>query len=177
MAPDLPVLFRKLNDAGLTLSLDTNDDPADQWGGVLDELLDMVDILLPNEAELCRIAKRSTLDESLAALATRVPCIAVKCGRRGSVVQQGDKRWEVPGVMVDPVDSIGAGDSFDAGFLFAWLQGLDLETCARAGNITGALSTLRPGGTEAFRDRQLVETFLSVHGFPAMRPHPIGQSQ
>jgi sugar/nucleoside kinase (ribokinase family) len=178
LAPDLPVLFRKLKDAGLTLSLDTNDDPDDQWGGVLDELLDLVDILLPNEAELCRIAKRATLDESLAALAGRVPCIAVKCGQRGSVVQRGNTRWDVPGVAVTPVDSIGAGDSFDAGFLFAWLQGLDPETCARAGNITGALSTLRSGGTEAFRDRPLVDSFLSEHRFPAARPaiDPIGQN-
>lgn len=177
LAPDLPALFRKLKDAGLTLSLDTNDDPQDQWGGVLDELLDLIDILLPNEAELCRIAKLPSLDESLAALAARVPCIAVKCGRRGAVVQQGSKRWDVPGFPVEPVDSIGAGDSFDAGFLFAWLQGLDLETCARAGNMTGALSTLRPGGTEAFRDPQLVETFLNQHSFPAARPHPIGRMQ
>jgi sugar/nucleoside kinase (ribokinase family) len=84
----------------------------------------------------------------------------------------------VPGVAVTPVDSIGAGDSFDAGFLFAWLQGLDPETCARAGNITGALSTLRSGGTEAFRDRPLVDSFLSEHRFPAARPaiDPIGQN-
>ena len=89
LAPDLPGLFRELKDAGLTLSLDTNDDPEDQWDGVLDELLDLVDILLPNEAEACRIARRGTLDEALAALAARVPCVAVKCGRRGSIVQKG----------------------------------------------------------------------------------------
>lgn len=171
LASDLPGLFRELKDAGLTLSLDTNDDPADQWDGVLDELLDLVDILLPNEAEACRITRRGTLDEALEALAERVPCVAVKCGRRGSIVQKGGTRWEAAGVEVDAVDSIGAGDSFNAGFLFAWLQGLDPETCARAGNITGALSTLRPGGTEAFRDRQLVDSFLGAHGFPASRGH------
>jgi len=169
LAPDLPGLFRKLKDAGLTLSLDTNDDPEDRWDGVLDELLDLVDVLLPNEAEACRMARRGTLDEALAALGRRVPCVAVKCGRRGSIVQKGEARWEVPGIEVEAMDSIGAGDSFNAGFLFAWLDGLDPETCARAGNITGALSTLRAGGTEAFRDRQLVDSFLSTHGFPAAR--------
>ena len=169
LAPDLPALFRRLKDAGLTLSLDTNDDPEDRWDGVLDELLDLVDILLPNEAEACRMARRGTLDEALAVLGARVPCVAVKCGRRGSIVQKGDARWEVPGIAVDAVDSIGAGDSFNAGFLFAWLEGLEAETCARAGNITGALSTLGPGGTEAFRDRQLVDSFLSTHLFPAAR--------
>jgi sugar/nucleoside kinase (ribokinase family) len=162
----LPQLFRELKAAGLTLSLDTNDDPEDQWGGVMDELLDLVDILLPNDAELCRIARRNTLDEALAALAPRIPCIAVKCGAQGSVVQLGHERIAAPPVAVTPVDTIGAGDSFNSGFLSAWLRGLPLESCARAGNITGALSTLRPGGTEAFRDKTLLYEFLRQHSFP-----------
>lgn len=167
LLPDLPGLFRELKQAGLTISLDTNDDPEDKWGGQLDELLGLVDILLPNEAEICRIAKRGTLDESLAVLSKRVPCIAVKLGPGGSLVQTGGKRVTAPGVAVTPVDTIGAGDSYNAGFLSAWLRGLPMEECARAGNITGALSTLRPGGTEAFRDRELRDTFLKQHNFPA----------
>jgi sugar/nucleoside kinase (ribokinase family) len=174
LAPDLPVLFRRLKAAGLTLSLDTNDDPDDAWGGVLDELLDLIDVLLPNEQELCRIARRATLDEALAVLAGRIPCIAVKCGRRGSVVQAGGQRWQVPGIAVDAIDSIGAGDSFNAGFLFAWLQGLPPRICAQAGNITGALSTTCPGGTEAFRNWEKVERFLNEHKFPATRPAHAG---
>jgi sugar/nucleoside kinase (ribokinase family) len=63
------------------------------------------------------------------------------------------------------VDTIGAGDSFDAGFLAAWLGGATAEQSAQAGNITGALSTQRPGGTEAFRDRGLMEEFLRDHAF------------
>lgn len=170
LAPGLPELFRQLKKAGLTLSLDTNDDPSGAWGGVLDELLGLIDLLLPNEIELCRIAQRDTLDGALAALAARVPCIAVKCGSRGSVVQKGTERFTAPPVAVTPIDTIGAGDSFNAGFLFAWLQGLPPDVCARAGNIAGALSTLRPGGTEAFRDRTLLAHFLSEHGFPAATP-------
>jgi sugar/nucleoside kinase (ribokinase family) len=65
------------------------------------------------------------------------------------------------------VDTVGAGDSFNAGFVFAWLNGLGYGECARAGNITGALSTLRSGGTEAFRDSALLAAFLSEHNFPA----------
>lgn len=181
LAPDLPALFRKLKTAGLTLSLDTNDDPEDRWGGVLEELLDLVDILFPNERELCRIARRGTVDEALAALAGRVPYVVVKCGPRGAIMQTGGERREVPAVEVHAVDSIGAGDSFDAGFLFAWLQGLAPEQCARAGNITGALSTLRCGGTEAFRNRELVKRFLGEHDFPGVfhvdRPATSGRKE
>jgi sugar/nucleoside kinase (ribokinase family) len=166
LAPDLPELFRELKRAGLTISLDTNDDPDDKWEGVLDELLDLIDVLLPNEAEACRIAHRENFDEALAVLSERVPCIVVKRGPSGSLVLADGKRTAVPAVNVTPIDTIGAGDSFNAGFLSAWLRGLPLEICARAGNITGALSTLRSGGTEAFRDRELVAAFLRQNRFP-----------
>lgn len=174
LSPGVPDLFRRLKKAGLTLSLDTNDDPSGKWSGVLEELLDLVDILLPNEAEACRIARRNTLDEALAALAGRVPLVAVKCGGRGAVVQKGKERFAAAPVAVTPVDTIGAGDSFNAGFLFAWLQGHGPEACARAGNIAGALSTLRLGGTESWRDRKLVDSFLGEHGFPAAFGRPGG---
>jgi sugar/nucleoside kinase (ribokinase family) len=168
---DLPDLFRELKSRGLTLSLDTNDDPEDKWDGVLPQLLPCVDILLPNRNELCRIARRDSLEAALAELSSIVPVIAVKCGSEGAVVQSGSKRLRVPGVQIDPVDTIGAGDSFDAGFLAAWLSGCSLEESARAGNVTGALSTLGPGGTEAFRSRQMREAFLQQHRFPALRSH------
>jgi len=163
---DLPGLFRELKRRGLTLSMDTNDDPEGRWGGVLHELLPLIDILLPNDDELLRIAGRNTIDEALTALAGQVPLIAVKCGPRGAIVQQGPRRTQVPPLSVTPVDTIGAGDSFNAGFLAAWLGGAAPEVCAQAGNVTGALSTQRPGGTEAFRDPTLRESFLRNHGYP-----------
>ena len=166
LEPDLPSLFKELKEAGLTISLDTNDDPSGQWGGVLPELLEYVDLLLPNEGEACRMTGKDTLDEALAELAQRVPCIAVKCGSRGAAVRVAAETFTVAGVPVKPVDAIGAGDSFNAGFLFGWLKGWPPDKCAYAGNVTGALSTLRVGGTEAFRDRDLVRGFLQLHSFP-----------
>jgi sugar/nucleoside kinase (ribokinase family) len=65
---------------------------------------------------------------------------------------------------VDAVDPVGAGDSFDAGFLHQYVRGADLPTCLAAGNLAGALSTTRPGGTEAFRDAAHREVFLKKHG-------------
>ncbi len=166
LQPGLPQLFDQLKQAGLTLSLDTNDDPSNEWAGVLDTLLDRIDILLPNQDELLKIAKQPTLDRALDALSTRIPLIVVKCGPRGAIVQHGTQRDVVPPLLVTPIDTIGAGDSFNAGFLRAWLNGDDPLRAAAFGNLTGALSTLRPGGTEAFRDATLRDAFLQQHPSP-----------
>ncbi len=170
--PGLPGLFRELKQRGLTISLDTNDDPDGHWNGVLQELLPYVDILLPNDDEVCRIAKRDSVDDALDVLRASVPLIAVKSGRRGVVLQEGPRRSSVPGLTVEPVDTIGAGDSFNAGFLAAYLGGGSPEECAIAGNITGALSTQRPGGTEAFRDRALLSRFLEQNPLPEAATRP-----
>jgi sugar/nucleoside kinase (ribokinase family) len=115
------------------------------------------------------MTRASSLEAALRTLADRVPTIAVKRGPRGSLVQTRGQLFHAEPVAVTPVDTIGAGDSFNAGFLYAWLNGCGPEECARAGNITGALSTLRPGGTEAFRDSALASEFLACHNFPAVK--------
>jgi sugar/nucleoside kinase (ribokinase family) len=164
-ARDLPALFRELKRADLTISLDTNDDPTDTWDDLLEPLLEFVDVLLPNEVEACRIAHKETLHEALDVLSERVKCVVVKRGALGATVRQGREQGSVEGILANPIDTIGAGDSFNAGFLYALLNGLEAEQCARAGNICGALSTLRAGGTEAFRDRELVRDFLGQYNF------------
>jgi len=161
LQPALPDIFRKLKAAGLTLSLDTNDDPDDRWGGVLDELLGLVDIFLPNEEEACRITGKADTESAIGVLAARVPIVAVKCGKQGALVQAGQERWRLPAESVVPVDTSGAGDSFNAGFLFAYLDGKPPAECAAFGNRTAALSTLRSGGTESFRDPELFHEFLA----------------
>jgi sugar/nucleoside kinase (ribokinase family) len=163
MHPGLPKLLATLKQAGLTISMDTNDDPEDQWGGVLHEILGLIDVFLPSEAEITRIAGAPTIDQALDVIGQRVPLIVVKCGSRGALVQDRGVRQRVPGVSVVPVDTIGAGDSFNAGFLSAYLRGSSPIEAARMGNLTGALSTLASGGTEAFRDASLRDAFLSKH--------------
>ena len=161
LQPDLSDLFRALKAKGLTISLDTNDDPDDRWGSGLDELLPLVDVLLPNERELLRIAKRDSVEGALATLSKSVKLIVVKRGVRGATVQQGNDRDEIPAVMITPVDMIGAGDSFNAGFLSGYVRGLPPLECARMGTVTGAISTLKPGGIEAFRDGQFLRAMLA----------------
>jgi sugar/nucleoside kinase (ribokinase family) len=161
----LPHLLQRLKDAGLTLSLDTNDDPANLWGPPLAEILPSVDCFLPNESELCRMMHCNTIDAALDALPSAISIVVVKRGSRGATVREGSRRYDVPPLSVTPVDTIGAGDTFDAGFLRAFLLGKNPETCAKAGNIAAALSTQGAGGTEAFRNATLREAFLRDHGF------------
>jgi sugar/nucleoside kinase (ribokinase family) len=161
----LPDFLHRLKQAGLTVSLDTNDDPDDCWGPPLAEVLPLVDIFLPNEDEVCRMTRCTELDSAIGALSTTLPVIVVKRGRRGARVYADGKATDVAPLNVVTVDTVGAGDSFDAGFLRAYLFGKDIITCAKAGNITGALSTQAAGGTESFRNENLRETFLREHGF------------
>ena len=160
---DLPDIFRALRQRGVTISLDTNDDPDDVWGGVLDELLPLVDVLLPNERELLRITKTRSIDDALAAISRVVPLTVVKRGPHGSIVQQGDHRQIVPAIKLTPLDAIGAGDSFNAGFLAAYMRGCSPVECAAAGNVTGAISTLKTGGIEAFRDKDGLRASIKEH--------------
>lgn len=161
----LPALLKKLKEAGLTISLDTNDDPADQWGAPLYDVLPYVDCFLPNESEITRMTSTQTVEEALEKLPSSISVIVVKRGKRGATVRAKGRTEHVAGLVVEPVDTIGAGDSFDAGFLVAWINGADPFEAARAGNVTGALSTQGVGGTEAFRTADLREKFLKTHNF------------
>jgi len=161
LQPDLPELFRNIKTRDLTISLDTNDDPDDCWNGVLGALLPLVDVFLPNERELLRIAGCDSVEDALTALADKVKLIVVKRGAKGATVQRGSERLDVPAIPVVTVDMIGAGDSFNAGFLSGYVRGLSPPECAQMGNIAGAMSTLKPGGIEAFRDRKFLRDSLA----------------
>jgi len=160
LRPRVGELFQLLKSRGLTISLDTNDDPDDRWEGGLREILRHVDVFLPNEREACKAAGTEDLEAAVRKLSELVPLVVVKLGRKGAMAQKGSERFTSTSKEVVPVDTVGAGDSFDAGFLHEYVRGSDLPTCLASGNLAGALSTTRPGGTEAFRDGQHRETFL-----------------
>ena len=127
------------------------------------EALRYVDVFLPNVREAKKITGSEDAEAALASLAKRVPLVVMKIGAEGAVAQRGEERFSSPAVKVNTVDSVGAGDSFDAGFLWQYLRGAELSTCLTAGNLAGAFSTTRSGGTEAFRDREYREKFLAAN--------------
>ncbi|MFZ0860237.1 MAG: carbohydrate kinase family protein [Candidatus Sulfotelmatobacter sp.] len=166
LRPRVGELFQFLKSKGLTISLDTNDDPEDQWEGGLREVLRYVDIFLPNEREACKVAGTEDLEAAIHTLSKLVPLVVVKLGPHGALAQRGSERFTSPSKEVMPVDTVGAGDSFDAGFLHSYVHAADLPACLASGNVAGALSTTRPGGTEAFRDAEHREKFFQEHKMP-----------
>lgn len=154
LARDLPGVLARARSQGWSTSLDTNWDPGEVWAG-LDQVLPHLDLLLPNRNELRAIAVALGEPADLDHVA-----LAVRIARRGPrvVVKDGaDGGWSVgadgavvraPGVAVDVVDTTGAGDSFDAGYLAALAYGVaDERTRVRWATVAGSLSTLGSGGT------------------------------
>jgi ribokinase len=140
-------LLVEASSLGLTTSLDTNGDPARRWQGV-QELLPLLDVLFPNRAEVIALGQDDDPYVAGARLADHGPLIVVKNGALGAfAVTAAGERLEVSGEPVAAVDATGAGDSFDAAFLDAWLDDLPLAECVRRAVVAGALSVRALGGT------------------------------
>ncbi|MBO2458421.1 carbohydrate kinase family protein [Actinomadura violacea] len=158
LAEALPALLRGHRAAGATTSLDTNDDPSGRWEfapGLLAECT----FLLPNEAEALSLSGRAALPEALDALAGAGCVPVVKRGGQGAVALKDGETVHAGAPRTDPADTVGAGDSFDAGFLAGWLDRGDLAHALALGAVCGALSTRAVGGTAAqpSRDEALAQ--------------------
>lgn len=164
LLPRAVELFSTLRKAGLTLSLDTNDDPDDRWNSGLWDVLPYVDVVLLNAREACKIAGLADVEAAADKLATTVPVVAIKLGSRGALAQRGHQQFSSHPFEVEFIDPVGAGDSFDAGFIHQYVRGAELQTCLDYGNLAGAFSTTRPGGTEAFRDGRHFKQFFERAG-------------
>ena len=147
LQPVYPALLKKAKKQGVSISLDTNWDPEEKWDGGIREILQYVDFFLPNEQELISISGKNTIDEALKYVNKFVPLIVVKCGNWGAFSFQKGVVTRAKGITKNVVDTVGAGDSFDAGFVYAYLSGYSIEDCIKAGIFCGSESTVRVGGT------------------------------
>src|ERR1035437_793762 len=143
LRPRILDLFRQAKSAGLSTSLDTNDDPENKWDRDLLDVLKHVDIFFPNDRE----AKKAARTEDLSA----------------AICRAGEEQYSLMPPSVKTVDDVGAGDSFAAGFIHQFLTGVKLEDCLAYANVVGAYSTTKEGGTEAFRDRAALTNFIRKH--------------
>ncbi|MGE5248949.1 MAG: carbohydrate kinase family protein [Bacteroidota bacterium] len=148
LRPGLPVLFRRARELGLTTSLDTNYDPTEKWEDV-GALFPVTNILFPNEKEARSLANEQNLVRAASMLASKLEILAVKLGEAGALGLQNGRSARIPSIAVEVVDTVGAGDSFDAGFVYGYLHGWELERCLQIACACGALSTRKAGGIEA----------------------------
>jgi sugar/nucleoside kinase (ribokinase family) len=146
---DLPALFAEARSTGTTTSIDPNWDPDEEWDGGLLGLLPDTDLFLPNSAESRAITGIDDIDIAAESLAGRGGTVAIKFGDGGGMVVRGQETVRVPGIHVDVVDTTGAGDTFDAGFIAGFLAGWPLARCLALANVCGGLSTVAAGGVDA----------------------------
>jgi sugar/nucleoside kinase (ribokinase family) len=144
---DLPELLADVRSRGVSTSLDTNDDPSGTWRGV-DALLPHLDVLLPNRSEVIALAGVSDPRQAAGELAARGPIVVVKDGACGAyAATPSGQLLEQAAQVCTPIDTTGAGDTFGAAFVDAWLAGRPLETCLRRATAAGAFAVAALGGT------------------------------
>ena len=156
LQPDLPALFKRARSLGLTTSLDTNYDPSEQWRG-FDDLLAVTNVFLPNEAEAMSLTAAKNADEAANRLrlalsgaeGSKVEAAAIKLGKDGALGISQSQKIQMSSIPVRVVDTVGAGDTFDAGFIYGYLNDWGLEKSLRLACVCGALSTQAAGGTAA----------------------------
>ncbi|SFL36300.1 Sugar or nucleoside kinase, ribokinase family [Porphyromonadaceae bacterium KH3CP3RA] len=156
---DLIDILKTARDNNVTTSLDTQWDPNEKWDMDYERILPYVDVFLPNETELKFITQATTLDEAAEKIAPYIHICVVKRGRKGSLLLQKNQEPIHLDAFLnnDVIDAIGAGDSFNAGFIHAFVKGETAGNAQIIGNLTGAINTTAAGGTGAFTSKETVK--------------------
>ncbi|MCC2685419.1 MAG: ribokinase [Paenibacillaceae bacterium] len=162
MRGDWAPLYERARAAGVTTSFDTGWDPREDWdAGRIAALLPHTDLFMPSEDEIERIFP-GVVEEGLAsALPQGHHIVAVKRGSQGSsYVDEGGNRYDLAAQKITPVDTTGAGDSFNAGFICGYLQGLRGTELLELANACGSLACLRIGGASEIPTMDDVQKFM-----------------
>lgn len=154
----LTKLFKRAKQFGLTTSLDPQWDPSEQWQCDWQSLLPYVDVFLPNIEELKNITQKTTIKDAVTSIKNTANIIVVKNSVEGATVFYKDEVIEQAAfINNDFADAIGAGDSFDAGFIRNYIKKKTLKECAELGAVCGAVNTTCNGGTTAFKDMETIK--------------------
>ena len=156
---DLMKILELCKENGVTTSLDSQWDPAEKWDLDYKAVLPLVTVFMPNETELKFLTRSETLEEAIEKIRPYTNAAVIKCGSKGSILVRKGQPDRVQAALLNRnvVDCIGAGDSFNSGFLARFADGDDLVRCQQYGNMTGAVNTTAAGGTTAFTSRADVE--------------------
>jgi sugar/nucleoside kinase (ribokinase family) len=162
LRPAIPKVFQRACELGLTTSLDTNWDPDETWNSTLQEALLHTHVFLPNDQEALFISGVQDIEGALNIFQEMgVGITVIKKGADGTVMAAGNQRFTYGLPEVTGGDSIGAGDSFDAGFLAGWLRGLPMMECLKIASHCGREVAAQIGGLRGQPDWKRVQTLLS----------------
>ena len=126
--------------------------------GDLKDILKNTTVFLPNRKEIELLTGMDYVTSAHELVAMGVEVVAVKLGEKGCYIFDGRKEYTVPAYSVEAVDSTGAGDAFNAGFLYGYLKGKSLEECGRLGNLVAAMNIRKVGARDGLpREDELVE--------------------
>ncbi len=152
---DLAEILSYAHKKGVTTSLDPQWDPLEKWDFDYKTLLPLVSVFMPNEKEVQFLTGSSTLEEALEKIRPYIHICVVKRGNKGSLMMFSDGSTCNLNAFLNEevVDAIGAGDSFNAGFINYFVQEKTPYECQHLGNLTGAINTTAAGGTGAFTSK------------------------
>jgi sugar/nucleoside kinase (ribokinase family) len=148
-------LIDKAKEKGMTISLDCQWHPDIMQSSNVWNLLEQADVFLPNEREALFLSKKESISEALEFLRKKVPFCVIKRGRDGAIGSKGSEVVHVSAMPVKPIDTTGAGDSFNGGFLFAYLNGFGLYESIAYGNICGGIAVTQPGAEASFCTKEI----------------------
>ena len=157
-------LFKKAKDLGMTTSFDPGPDPEEKYEADILDVLRHVDVFLPNESEAMSIAHKDNVEDALEFLSEYTSTTVITCGSQGALAHSKGQTVKTKVFKVKPIDTTGAGDSFNCGFLLSWLKGADLKEALVTGSACGAIATTRVGGATASPSFEEMELFISENG-------------
>lgn len=165
LQPYYAEIINKVKEYGVTVSLDTNWDPEEDWNGGLKNILPYIDILFLNQNEVMAITGCDNLEEAIKSVRKCISTVVIKLGENGSVAYSGDNVYKVDAIPGEVVDTIGAGDSFDGGFVYGYLNHKSIEECLMIGNVCGSLNVRKTGGVKGqpkYNDIQKYKSDLNI---------------
>lgn len=146
LRPGLKGLFKKARELGITTSLDAGWDDTNNWDYGIMDVLKYTDFFFPNESEALNITHTESVPAAAAKLSEYCNTVVVKMGPQGAYLKTGPIILQKPPYDTVPIDTTGAGDSFNAGFIYAFINRLDFSTCLNYANACGSISITRIGG-------------------------------
>ena len=160
---------------GMTVVADCGWDEAWLTSHEIHALMPLTDILFVNEPEACAITGESDAVAALRALGRSVPFVVVKRGACGASALVEGREYHAPTEPVEVIDATGAGDCFNAGFLYGLHKGRSIEECLRYGNVCGGLSVAVPGGYAGAPSE--IDLLARAGRLAAIPPHPVGANR